>query len=243
MKELTSAVSSGIDWWLREEVKESHQGRNRFLDDFDGMRASYLTGSEGYDMDVAKATGHYDRFRVLAESVRPTDSPDENDKYKIGKVIHHALMFVSGGFRMQAFLQARSQTEYEHNRYDRVDEFNGATSVDLPQAVGRLLLESDGITAFNDLKEYNLQHSDDIYKRRLEMYAWFSRNPERAEDALASQDLPIEIALETQQHGLAIAVGQIAFFGRRLGGVEAVPFLEPKSISDVADTPIYPIVA
>lgn len=245
MSETAAVIANGVDKWLRDEVQESHDGRNRFLDDFAATRASYLTGTTAYDLDIAKIASHYGRFKLVAEGVASLSSkPNERGEYAIAKAIHHALMFVSGGFRTQAFLEASSQDEYEHNRFSRLHEFNGATSIDLTTGIGELLVEASGISTAQELKEYSLDHNENIYAERPKMYQWFSDNPERAYHALSPNDLPVEIAVETQKRGLAIALGHIAFFGNRLeAGLAGVPFLEPKSISDVSPHPIYPLAA
>jgi hypothetical protein len=246
MNEQIGKISRGIDIWLRQEVTESGEGRNQSLDSYPDMRQSYMAGEDGYTLDVAKAAGHYGRFKLALGNLDESELQPFSDFYKfaVGKVIHHALMFVSGGFRTQAFLEASSQEEYNQNRFGRLNDYNGAIGINLDDHVGEGLKEIDALATMQGLKALSHAKNDEIYNQHRSIYAWFASHPEKHAAALGHDSDPVQAALAQQRLGLAIAVSHIAFFGNRIeGGFAQVPFLEPKGISDVSRQPIYPLAA
>lgn len=242
---MAEQITQGVDWWLRAEVRESRDGRNRVLDSFDLARASYARAP--YDIgniDAAKTRNHHARFNLLLEHVRPDDLCND---YIAGKIIHHALMFVSGGFRTQSFLQARNQAEYEDLRFGRNKEANGAAGLPIEdiaaQALGDIAVhEQPDSIDLDALMEQSRRANDEILLDHYRIYRWFNENPDRETDRIDSNEVPVRAVLDCQRNGLMLAVSHIAMAAEsRNGNFERVPFLEPKSITDVSIQPIYPL--
>ncbi len=244
MNDQVDQIGRGIDLWLRQEVTESNKGRNHFLDSYFDMRQSYILGEDSHNFDVAKTTSHHGRFKIAVENLDETQVFTDSYKFAVGKVIHHALMFVSGGFRTQAFLEASSQEQYIQNRFGRLNDYNGAIGLSLNEQIDDVLCKIDAETSMQVLRGSSLAKNDEIYNQHRSIYAWFASHAEKLTTDLSRDSEPVQAALTQQKLGLAIAVSHIAFFGNRIeGGIARVPFLEPKSISDVSRQPIYPLAA
>jgi len=55
---MVEILATGLDLWLRAEVRESQAGRNRVLDDYAEARASYLrTAQDPANRDAQKSGG------------------------------------------------------------------------------------------------------------------------------------------------------------------------------------------
>lgn len=243
---MSEVIVQGIDWWLREEVRESNAGRNVVLDDFSGMRESYLQNSGSNSMDAAKITSHFGRFNLLVNNV---DAEGLQRDFVAGKIIHHALMFVSGGFRTQCFLQAANQAEYEVLRFGRNSEPNGAAGVWIKDAVEATLGKDYVATPPQTLNiaqvlEESSKVNERIFENQLGIYGWLKSHPDHARSGLQEDSYPVELALDSQKAGLVLAISHIAVAASlREGKLSRVPVLEPKSISDVSSQPIYPFAA
>lgn len=233
-------ASAAIDNWLRQEVIESRDGRNKVLDTYVERRAGFADRtSMAAVADLQKSSGHFTRYNRLLSLVDEATLRDED--YVVAKLIHHSLMFVSGGFRLEATLRAGTQAEYEELRFGGLDKPNGATSGAIDACVSSIFDDELDLQTY---VEMNHELNEDIRANNLSIYAWFRDNPRRAYDALAVDDEPVEAMQYTQNSGLLLAASHIAIAASlRNSDLSAIPFLEPKSITDTSPTPIYPISA
>jgi hypothetical protein len=231
-------ISGAIDEWLREEVAESHAARNSYLDDYAKFAAAYDPNATGVENDdVKKARNHYERFTRLMRLRQ--DPLNATDDFFIGKTIHHSLMFVSGGFRRECLFLANSQYEYERLRFGQQDYMYGASSIDIPNAVTLAIAQAK---TDRDIIGTSIAINEEIYSKQKEADEWMLGNSRRLVDVEVS-DLPVTISHERQIHGINLAVGHIVMTAAERGGdLSRVPFLEAKSISDVSQTPYYPLI-
>jgi hypothetical protein len=230
-------ISGAIDQWLRDEVQESHAARNNYLDDYAKFAAAYDTIITDVENDDAKkAKSHYERFTRLMRLRQ--DPLNATDDFFIGKIIHHSLMFVSGGFRRECLFLANSQYEYEKLRFGQLEYTNSASSIDLPNAVTLALAQANNS---RDIIRTSVAINEEIYAKQQEADKWMLGNNKRLVDVEAS-DLPVTISHEKQVLGINLAVGHIVMVAaERDGDLSRVPFLEAKSISDVSQAPYYPL--
>lgn len=233
-------VAKGVDQWLRAEVLESKSSRNSIWDNHDEIRASYSNDLPN-NSDALKVGGHFSRFQMLASAY-----PElyEDDRFT-GKLIHHALMLVSGNFRTQCHLRAGDQQVYEHLRYGWNGFFNGAASPSIYSAVGQGVDYFGGFDAANldTIISKSKQLNTSIYEKHLEVYRWHAENPERAMDAIGLGEAPVRAVFECQELALQLAAGHISLAGQLRGDVAGVPLLESKSITDANEIsyPFAPI--
>lgn len=174
------------------------------------------------------------RFKRLMGIV---DEPTLREDFPVGKILHHSLMFVSGGFRTQCFLQAGGKSSYEQLRFgqDRV------VGIDLAETVAQTLEVRGEHTSAADLVSHSLHVNNEIAQTPQSIYEWFVNNPSYAYEPLEGDEPPVLSMLEVQRLSVGLAASYIAVAANLRGGLELVPFLEPKSISDASDTPIYPL--
>lgn len=168
-----------------------------------------------------------------------------HDDYVAGKFILYSLMFVSGGFRTQCFLQASSPDQYEDLRFGRNDMVNGATGISIHQVLSEVVDPDRVLINPNNSVDRLLRTSTEanelIFGAHQVIYPWFKANPDRAHAALHQDEEPVQAMLVCQEAGLALAASHILVAASlRDGDLTAVPFLQPKSITDASRTPLYP---
>jgi hypothetical protein len=225
-------VATGIDLWLRTELRESHEGRNGYLDNFDSFREGFaLPTDDQKNLDFSKGSDHFNRYNwrlgQVSEGMLAHGA-------LTGILVHHALMFVSGGQRKQAYLQSGSDAEYEGFRFgDSQNRYQISCSLPVQAIVENVWPD---VIEKPDLDEYVWQNeslNDAIRENHRSIYEWFSENPDRLHDALQPQDEPVQAMLETQRSGLLMTVSHVAvgaWFQK--GQVGSVPVREAKSITD-----------
>lgn len=235
MKRTPNVIAAGIDQWLRREVVTSSSGQNRVRDNHADVRSSYLQPD---GPDALKTSGHYDRFRHLLEQY-PALSGD--DRF-IARLIHHALMFVSGSARTQWHLQASTQEEYAALRFGRIFEYNGAAGINILRAVheGIALFKKFGPEDVSSVAVCSHAMNRMILDGHNRIFEWHMEHPERATEALAIDEGPVPALLACQEISVQLTAAHISFTARCRGGLEHVPVLEPKSISEVSEEPLYP---
>lgn len=233
-------VSGVIDQWLRDELVDSKEGRNGFLDNHDSFRESLLLeGNYPLNFDAVKGSAHFSHFENLL-SLRASGIHNE---FTLAKITHHALRFVSGGFRANAYLRAWFQEQYENLRFGRKDEPNGAVSIDLASVVEEtwdgFIDRSSGNTLGTFIGEARTANQL-IFDGLQATYHWMNEN-NAYKSALDEESLPVQITNQRQKLGIGIAVSHIALVTLENGGdLSRVPMLEPKSITDVSPNPHYP---
>lgn len=234
-------ITRGIDWWLRAEIAESHAGRNVVLDDYEKTRRNFtMPIDDPSNMSVKKAEGHYMRFRTRLERL---DEDTIRDDGSVGRIIHHALMFVSGGFRKQCMLEAGSVDEYEQHRLHS----GRAAGIEIGKVVASESFNIGDTASEGDIAQVVancLFANEVILQGNSFAHDWFAANPHLAAAALDTEEPPVQRMLETQKLGVRIATDFVILAAAfRDGEVADVPVLEPKSISDAAHEPIYPFAA
>jgi len=220
-------VSNGIDWWLREEVRQSHDGRNGYLDDYVKTRRGFaLPAADSKNMDAQKAAGHFKRYEMQLGTLNQDALRDD---YLVGKFMLFSLMFVSGGFRGQCFFEAASQADYERLRFGDNDQPNGAAGISIYESVKRAF--HNGLADSPDWDSYlNTQHEGNkiVYEATTEVHEWFRDNPDRTFGSIQQGELPVENALVRQEVGLGLALSHIAIAqALRDGNLERTPFMHP----------------
>ena len=232
-------IKTGIDWWLREEVRNSHEGRNKPLDDFAWMRSGYLFPAlDSRNTDAKKVGGHIQRYNQAIDLLNE-NKIREDDKF-VGKMMLFSLMFVSGGFRTECFMRAANQQQYMALRFDHLDQPNSATSIPIDQVANEA---QDNWETFTAYKATNKILCDLIWESKNKTYEWFRDNPNRSMDAFKEYERPVELARVMQEAGLTLAISHIAVVSAMRGvNVAEVPFIQPMSISDADKQPlIYPL--
>ena len=233
---MAEAVARGIGWWLQQEAVRSRTDHNSVLDNYDATRADYLKASDDPgNRNIKKAESHFMRFQLVTRGL----SADDLSKNKVaGRVVHHALMFASGGFRTQCFLQTKDQSMYEWMRFD----VGGGTGLHagevadvVQENVERTLAHPDIATVVRN----GLVASETILAASRSIHSWFETNPNRGQDALSFKDQPTQLAFEVQRAGIGLAASYVAISAvLRDNNFGAVPVWQPESITTAIGKPL-----
>lgn len=229
-------IVTGIDWWLNQEIENSRSDGNAVLDEYERTRQDYLLDStDQNNRDALKQARHYDRYKKLMNDMK-ADPSLLKDEFGAGKILHHSLMFMSGAFRTQCFLQAGSQEEYNRLRFESGRGHDIDLDLAVEQSLDLLVPVADSVI------DYSLAMNDAMAHYHQQIGTWFAQNPGRSLDALGPDEPPVEAMRVKQRLATATTVGHIILSADMRHGIENVPFLEPTSISRVG-TPIYPLAA
>ena len=226
--------------WLSQETINSRDGRNRVLDDYAESANYFSAGVDtGASVDINKSRDHHNRFAFLM-GLRIEPYVAQNDFF-IGKIIHHSLMFVSGGRRRECLLVANSQEEYEQLRYGTSDNPAPPTGVDMYDVVkSEVKWFEENTPGLEEVIERSKGINDQMLEAQLGSARSMIQNGIRVAD-LAPGDEAVEQTRERQRLGIALAVSHIGLVAHERGqNLARVPFLEPESISDVSPDPYYP---
>lgn len=232
-------VARGIRWWLREEARRSRLDHNRVLDNYALARTDYQKAvDDPGNSDMKKAEGHYMRFQFVT---RDMGVEDLRKNQIIARVVHHALMFVSGGFRTQAFLQSNDQATYELIRFD-MGEATGLYVDEVTAVVQENVERTMASPDVDRVVAKGLVINEDILVAKRAMSAWFAANPAYLHRSLGFHTEPVQKSLEIQRAGIGLTASYVTVAAVVRGGnFGAVPVWQPESITTAASQPpVYP---
>jgi hypothetical protein len=233
--------------WLKAEVDVSSReyDRNQPLNELKNARASLYLGYDNPSNSIAnKSQGHLTRLRTSWwEGYTMSLDPDFDNHYQrdfqAAKLIFAGLMEVSGTYRDQCYVQARSQEDYQQLR-------NGAIGIDINQVV--LERVERRLPADGDLGMSLLELSDLDFSREVSMdigglaVKMFCDRAERRLDFNKRRSESVRLMKIAQKHWLNFVVDGVLYTAKRHDGVlAAVPFLEPISITDQSGKLYYPL--
>ena len=231
-------IATVIEDWLRQEVINSDSGRNAILSDFDTRIADfYLPFDAPGNQMAAKAKGHFDRMRVLAEVYRDPSLWVHDGV--TAKLIHHTLMEVSGSFRKQCYFEAATDADYRERRHDQ-----GPAGIDLRAAVERGIAGPHGrISTLDEVIDATLEANHSSLTLMRSLHEWVADSEPNKLPLAAGHAEPIRAMQDVQRLWTGITAAHIVVAAELRGGIEQVPFLEAKSITDVSPHPHYPFAA
>jgi len=106
-------ISGGFYRWLAEEVRSSNIEVNTYLANFEEARRRLCLG---YDNDknwtASKDRSHLGRLPLWWEAY----AEDPSNDYQSARILFAPLMFVSGAYRNQCYIQAQNEAEYNERR-------------------------------------------------------------------------------------------------------------------------------
>lgn len=208
-----AAIAHTFESWLRDEVVNSTHGRNAVLDDFAALTAELADPEPS-----SKAESHFNRYRQFMDAYHVL----RDDDFYIGRMIHHSLMFVSGGFRRECAIRSADRDEYLRLR-------NSSTPHGIAMISAVELSLDDALTA-----RWPQRPIEDFVASCLDTNVQLFTEQSKHEPSA------LEGACESQRLGVGLAVAHLVMAAERRGSLAAVPILEPKSITDVSCAPLYP---
>lgn len=238
---LTRAFSD----WLDGEVISSGEGVNAVLNNYDLATEGIRGGAEHPNNFAAqKSAGHLNRLPIWWTGFAETPLDDKDYDYVTARIGFAALMEVSGGWRIQCYLKSKTATEYLRRRNAK------PAGIPIQKAVtDRLwqLLPDSGNFAEADLSFRDL-HEQTKKVANLSELAIKTMCHEAQDFAQQTRvrykNVPIQQMLGNQYNWLTLAVDSVVLAAKDRGGdLAAVPFLEPRSISEESGKTHYPLAA
>lgn len=214
--------------WLQAEIIDSDVGRNRVLSEFDRHIDKFFMDFDASDNQASRKTrSHNRRMTGLLELYK--DRSFRGYDEVIAKMGHHGLMMVSGAFRTESYLMARSADEYMGYRHT-----HGPAGVDITGAVreGVMNISGEGDAALDAV----LAMAEDANGHNLAVHrsVWeWVHDQDSQSLPLAALDSPPVVAMQEVQRGwLGVVAAHTVVAAELRGDLARVPFYEPRSITD-----------
>jgi hypothetical protein len=210
-------ISNGIGSWVRRELTISLSSRNSYLDDLAEMRKRMaLEAEDPGNFVFNKFYSHMGRQTLWGQAM--VESP--GDDFLMARHIFNALMQLSGVAKKITYFTSSNQRDY----FDRKtsDNFVG---VDLKPVVAATLAEDSptpealqGVT----MNEFEITANSLLFLRT------------RIPDDFDKEESPAVNELAKTQFAWVrvVTLGIMVAANHREGNLSAIPFLEPKSITD-----------
>lgn len=223
----SEAITTTFNQWLIDEVATSSIDRNSYLDDYAGaLKGLSLGYGDTNNPTYAKHSSHLDRLPIWWEAF----SNDPTDDTQTGKIIFGALMFVSGAFRKQCYLQAQGTEDYTERRKQAIGiPLRNAVDVrsytHLP-STGNFRSARITIEQLEERRIGAEKQSDDSLRRMLARTA--AGYDIGAPDSISVREMKMD-----QYNWATFAVDCVIFAAKiRKGTLKSVPVLEPVTITD-----------
>lgn len=237
-------MSNAINWWLTQEVIESDFGRNAYLSEFNKRRGDfYIPYDEDLNYMFQKAKSHHNRLVTWIRQY----SEDElwRDDWHTAKLTFAPLMQISGSYRKQCYLEADGPQDYLRRRL-----LAGPTGINVHSAVAEeiedpttvAMISTDPADRLARITERTLDVNDQNVVLQRAIHEWAAQRILPSDGPIASpDDEPVVAMIKSQKLLTGLLVAHIAVAASfRDFNYAKVPFLEPKSISDVSKV-IYPL--
>ncbi len=239
---VATLIASGLSSWLMREVGSSTTGRNHFLDEFDDFRTQLSLPYEAPgNNDAEKNRSHFNRLEEWTTGLSDHyfDMRPEQKDYAMARQILCAQMYLSGLFRIQCHMQATDQDDYYRRRLE-----GAHTGIDLGAAVADRLPLLFGVNppkpdggvssawlSFNELVGQTLTLNE-VQRKFIKLLHATGVN-----DVGQEQSPTIAAGANLQKAWTGLVVDYIGYVAAERGNLRAVPFLEPKSMTE--DPQVY----
>ena len=237
-------VATVLSQWLSDEISNSDEGRNSYLSDYEDRRNDlFKPFNDQTNFQAQKAKGHYDRLIQWVTLYKENDLMS-NDWFA-AKLSFACMMSISGSYRKQCFFEAADKNDYLKRRYGQPTGTNVYGIVADELAPTKL----QEVNAMNDeerldyIVERSLRTNDQSLNLHSLIHNWAIGHPKVIGRIASAEDEPVVAMKEAQKLWTGLAAAHIVIAASFRGeDYSRVPFLEPKSISDVGEV-IYPFAA
>lgn len=232
--------------WLNKEVRSSHTEVNAYLDDY-SVAVSGLRESQTNNFLAQKHNSHVNNrlpqaletFKMSLEPGTPAEQADNQSAW----LMFTPLMQVSGTYRGQCYIEATDGFDYMARRQSR------PTAIDLEKVADRRLR-----VWLPDSDNFGLASiSVEQLERRVSVATRIGGNAiaevcmraEQERDFGIENSVSAQVLKSAQMEWASFATDCLILAAKLRGGeLEAVPFLEPKSISSTPPPEVfYPLAA
>lgn len=237
--------------WLWGEFISSAEGHNRYLDaraktpeearkKFDDFRKRLaLPYDDDNNWAAQKDKSHQQqRVPVWADLFESTSDSHQNADYYAAQAMFAPLMTASGSYRTQCYLESANPTEYLALR-------SKVTGIDIEEAIAERLHERSVRRDFSAAKISfdGLRRQFDYAYTQTEVYfRGMSARLGKDIKEYNAGSLSDEAMKKSQRLHIKLATDCVIMAAKlRRGELEAVPFLEPISITDQSGSAYYPL--
>jgi hypothetical protein len=249
INESGAMIADAIENWLKAEVVSSGID-NTYLDDYTDAVEWLKLGFEHPDnFSAQKHKSHVEnRMPIWWQAFELTQPGDQQFDEQSAKITFNALMQISGTYRNQAFLQAANPEDYLQRR------MKGTGLSSLQNVVSDRLATHFLAETWNEEADFTAanidfavleQRMDRVCQKTGEYILTMCSRVEAGKDLGLEHSKSVNEMIDAQYSWLAFAVDCVTYFAKTRGGnLQAVPFLEPKSIAATPPpTVIYPLVS
>jgi hypothetical protein len=237
-------VTDVLTQWLEQEIVNADEGRNAYLSDYEDRRNDlFKPFSEPSNFQAQKAKGHYDRFIQWVAPYKEADL--RTSDWFAARITFACLMSVSGSYRKQCFFEAEDEGDYLRQRYE------SPIGIDIGSIVANELdpekVANVGSMGEDERLDYIIERSLKTNDESLDLHSLihtWAIDHKKPEGQLATpEDEPVVAMQEAQKLWTGLAAAHIVVAATlRDNDYARVPFLEPKSITDVTQV-MYPLAA
>lgn len=247
-KKQAEDIAVGIYQWLNAEVQSSSQGTNSYLNDFDEIRKLMILGYEHpQNITSKKNESHMDRLPVWWQGFEMLSPGEEGYDYQAARITFAGLVFISGAYRHQSYLQAVNAEDYLKKRslvlgVNPTKPVADAFAAVVPETSG-LEQANVNLESLTELKDKVARIGDMAIKNtyhRLEYGYTTGRSDldginaivEEYQELGKSDSASVKELVAAQRNWLYFLATKIIFDAKVRGGeLKAVPFLDATSIS------------
>lgn len=239
-----TTISDGIEHWLKKEIGNSVVGNNKVLDDFSDWRHSLLLPyDDPANVNARKNKSHHSQLIDWTNGlVEHYDGfrPEQAD-YVLARQMFRAQMYLSGLFRVACFMQAEDQEDYYRRRLE-LDQIG--LDVDAKTVIWKSLYRLYDFvpepTGFRPALSLDQLTSRTLELNERQRDYVIELHVSGRDDVGKEESRTMSNVKDMESRWLGHLVDYIAFVASERGRqLAAVPFLEPKSISEDPQ-PYYP---
>jgi hypothetical protein len=235
-------ITQALTNWLEQEIINADTGRNAYLSDYQDRHDDlYKPFDDPTNLQALKTLGHHNRF---VHWVRPyAEAGFAEDDWFAARITFACLMNISGAYRTQCFLESSNEADYTRRRYEQPSGIDiGAVAADeLRSPETNALSAMDPDIRLAHIIGRSLKTNDRALALHKTVQPWIIDNHKAGSPLVTAQDMPVESMLQVQRLWTGLAVAHIVVAASiRDGDYQKVPFLEPKSITDVTNVQ-YPL--
>lgn len=223
-------VAEGVQWWLEKEAGNSTFNQNKGLDELEGLRQTLV------DKADPKVGGHISRMQKWLEAYPSIEDYTDTQRDELdSKVAFGALMFLSGAYRRQRYIQAQDQDDYYRRKLDWVHP----GSIDIKNLFPALLLR-DRSTILDphdvvDAGHRAIDATDDAFS------VIYANAPE---DFGKEKSQSVGVIVDEQKAWLDFLSKSLINSSHRRGlDPRHVPILEPTTITHAEQTTFHDVLA
>lgn len=211
------SMAIAMGFWLSEEIKSSMAGTNAYLDNMDTFIAD----------GRAKATSHYGRLGLWTDQF----AKDPTDMQAITMQIFGVQTGLSGAFRTQCYILAKSPGDYAHRR------MNGPLGINIGEEVNdKLTMRFGMLPSETDLQLPSVNPTElaaktkEVNMLRLSVHGKISDNP-RHKEGMRAVSHSIRL-VRLQKQWLRLGVDYMLHAAHiNDGRLDKLEFLEPLPIT------------